>query len=156
MMMRRAQSIIAEVQSRLAIPIAWLDSDSDALSSPPFAVRKLPMVHPEAALFQTRNGRFSIARHSAFEALSKPVDVIRSMNFYNLGYFEPPQLAEGAKAVWRSLKPGGLWIVGRTWQENPPSHNVSIFERTDTGFQLVQRYGDGSEIESLVLAHVRL
>jgi hypothetical protein len=156
LMMRQARSIIAEVQSRLAIPVTWLDSESDSLSCPPFEVRKLPMIHPEAALFQMRDARFSIARHSAFEVLSKPADVIRSMNFYNLGYFEPPQLVEGAKAVWRSLKPGGVWIVGRTWQEDPPSHNVSIFERRDAGFQLAGRYGDGSEIESLVLAQTLL
>ncbi len=156
MMMSRARSIIAEVQTRLAIPVTWLESDGDSLSQPPFEVRKLPMVHPEAALFRMRNDPFSIARHSAFEALSKPVDVIRSMNIYNLGYFEPPQLLEGAKAVWKSLKPGGLWIVGRTWQEDPPSHNVSLFERTDAGFQLAQRHGEGSEIESLVLGQTFL
>ena len=73
------------------------------------------------------------------------------MNIYNLSYFEPPQLLEGAKAVWRSLKPNGLWIVGRTWQEAPPLHNVTIFEKTDAGFKLLHRCGDGSEIESLAL-----
>jgi|GEM_PF-2807214 len=81
----------------------------------------------------------------------EPVDVIRSMNIFNTGYFEPPRLAEGARAVWSSLKPGGVWIVGRTWQEKPPSHNVSFFERTGNGFKLLRRYGDGSEIESIVL-----
>jgi hypothetical protein len=151
LMMNRAQSVIAEVKSRLTIPSEWLNSDSDALSSPPFAVRKLPMIHPEAALFRARNERFSIARHSAFDVLSRPADVIRSMNIYNPGYFGPPQLAEGARAVWSSLKPGGWWVVGRTWRENPPDHHVSILEKNGAGFRLASRYGDGSEIESLVL-----
>lgn len=150
-MMRRAQAMIAKVNAGLSIPAEWLDSDSDSLARPPFAVRKLPMVHPEAALFRARNERFSISRHSAFDALSRPVDVIRSMNIFNLSYFKPAQLREGAKAVWRSLKPGGLWIVGRTWQETPPSHNASVFERKETGFELVRRYGEGSEIESIVV-----
>jgi hypothetical protein len=151
LMRKRVQSIAAKSNACLAIPAEWLDSDSDSLSRPPFVARKLPMVHPDAVLFRARNERFSIARHSAFDALPRPVDVIRSMNIYNLSYFEPPQLLEGAKAVWKSLKPGGLWIAGRTWHETPPSHNVSIFERTDAGFQLARRYGDGSEIESIVL-----
>jgi hypothetical protein len=148
---KRAHSIVAEVNARLAIPAEWLDSGSDPLSRPPFVARKLPVVHPEAVLFHTRNDRFSITRHSAFDALPQPVDVIRSMNIYNLSYFEPPQLLEGAKAVWRSLKLRGVWIVGRTSEETPPSHNVSIFERTDAGFRLARRCGDGSEIESIVL-----
>jgi hypothetical protein len=151
LMIGKAQAILAEMKSRLTIPAAWLDSDSESLSLPPFVVRKLSMIHPEAALFRARNPRFSISRHSAFDALSRPVDVIRSMNIYNLSYFKPPQLAEGARAVWSSLKPDGVWIVGRTWQENPPAHNVSVFEKTEAGFKLVRRYGDGSEIESIIL-----
>lgn len=150
-MLKRAQAIIAEVRAGLSIPDEWLDSDSDSFSHPPFLVRKLPMVHPEAALFRERSERFSISRHSAFDTLPRQVDVIRSMNIYNLSYFKPAQLGEGAKAVWSSLKPGGLWIVGRTWQETPPSHNVSIFEKTLAGFKLTCRYGEGSEIESIVL-----
>jgi hypothetical protein len=146
-----AQSMIEDVKARVSIPPEWLDSESDSLSRPPFSLRKLPMVHPEAALFRDRNPRFSIARHSAFEPLARPAGVIRSMNIYNLGYFDPGQLAAGAKAVWASLQPGGLWIVGRTWQENPPSHNVSIFEKSATGFRLVCRWGEGSEIEEIVL-----
>jgi hypothetical protein len=73
------------------------------------------------------------------------------MNIFNLSYFDNPTLIEGASAVWSSLKPGGVWIAGRTWQEQPPSHNVSIFERTGRGFKLARRYGEGSEIEALVL-----
>jgi len=147
----RVQSIVAEMNAGLAIPDEWLDSDSDSIARPPFLARKLFLLHPEAVSFRARNERFSISRHSVFNALPQPVDVIRSMNIYNLSYFEPPQLLEGAKAVWRSLKPNGLWIVGRTWQETPPSHNVSIFEKTDAGFKLACRCGDGSEIESLAL-----
>jgi hypothetical protein len=156
LLIKRALSVIAKLKKRLVVPAEWLDADSDELSLPPFRLRKLPMIHPEAALFRAQNDRFSIVRHSAFEALSRPADAIRSMNIYNILYFTPAQLAEGARAVWASLKPGGWWIVGRTWQENPPAHNVSIFERTDTGFRLVRRYGDGSEIEALVLELVPL
>ena len=156
LLIRRAQSVVAELKSRLTIPEEWLDSESDTLSLPPYRLRKLPMVHPEAAAFRARNGRFSIVRHSAFDALPQPVDVIRSMNIYNISYFDSAQLAAGARAVWRSLRPGGLWIVGRTWREQPPSHNVSFFEKTNAGFELVRRYGKGSEIESIALESARV
>jgi hypothetical protein len=156
LLIRRARSVAAELQSSLRIPEEWLDSESDTLSVPPYRVRKLPMMHPEAAAFRARNRRFAIVRHSAFDALAEPVDVIRSMNIYNVSYFDSAQLAAGAAAVWRSLRPGGFWIVGRTWREEPPSHNVSFFEKTNSGFELVRRYGEGSEIESIVLESARV
>jgi hypothetical protein len=155
-LIRQAQSVVAELKSSLTIPEEWLDSESDMLSLPPYQLRKLPVVHPEAAAFRARNTRFLIMRHSAFDVLPQPADVIRSMNIYNISYFDSVQLAAGARAVWRSLRPGGLWIVGRTWQEQPPSHNVSIFEKTNSGFELVRRYGEGSEIESIVLESARI
>jgi hypothetical protein len=139
------------MQARLSIPADWLDSSAVTLSAPPFDLRKLSVVHPDAEALRSRDPRFSIERHSVFAALRQPVDVIRSMNIFNRTYFPAERLTEGARAVWRSLKPGGWWIVGRTWQEDPPAHHVSVLEKTSGGFQLVERYGDGSEIESLAL-----
>ena len=119
----------------------------------------LPLIHPEAETLHQRDPRFSVTQHSAFVPLQVPVDVIRSMNIFNQSYFPPERLAEGARAVWQSLRPasqgpGGLWIVGRTVQPSPPIHEVSLFARTDSGFTLLSRIGPGSEIESLVLATI--
>ena len=139
------------MRAKLSIPADWLDSSAATLSVPPFQLRKISVVHPEAEALRSRDPRFSIGRHSVFAALSQPVDVIRTMNIFNRSYFPAEHLAEGAQAVWRSLRPGGWWIVGRTWQEDPPAHNISILEKNLAGFQLVERYGEGSEIESLVL-----
>jgi len=50
------------------------------------------------------------------------------------------------------LVPGGIWIVGRTVEEQPPEHRASILERTAGGFRLLERYGGPSEIEDLALA----
>jgi hypothetical protein len=114
-------------------------------------LRKIPVVHPDAEALRSRDPRFSIERHSVFAALQHPVDIIRSMNIFNRTYFPEERLTEGAQAVWRSLEAGGWWIVGRTWQEDPPAHNVSVLEKNAGGFQVIDRYGDGSEIESLAL-----
>jgi hypothetical protein len=148
---RRLQTRLEELRSRVRIPPEWLDSRDDAISLPPFTARKLWMIHPKAEAFRRRDQRFSIERHSAFESLAEPAHVIRSMNIYNPGYFEPARLAEGAKAVWRSLHTGGWWIVGRTWREEPPASNVSIFEKDESGFRVVNRFGEGSEIEAPIL-----
>ena len=148
---RQARVKLAWMKATLSIPADWLDSSAFTLTVPPFHLRKLPVIHPDAEGLRSRDRRFSIERHSVFAALRQPVDLIRSMNIFNRIYFPAERLTEGARAVWQSLKPGGWWITGRTWQNDPPAHNVSILEKTLVGFRLVGRQGDGSEIESLAL-----
>jgi hypothetical protein len=160
---RRAASHFARLWKQWRIPVDWLDQDLLRPARSEFrqggtVFRRIPVVHPEAVTLALSQSRFRIARHSAFEALASPVDIIRTMNIFNNAYFAPQRLAEGAHAVWRSLKPGGIWIVGRTIQEaaggNPPVHQVSVFTRTGTGFSTLWRRGPGSEIEALVLSQV--
>lgn len=114
---------------------------------------RLPLVHPDAEQLAETDPRFAVRTHSAFEPLSKPVDVIRTMNIFNPGYFPPERLRAGRDTVWTSLKPGGIWIVGRTNGTSPESasHTASLFVRTDEGFRTVAEVGGGSEIASLVL-----
>jgi hypothetical protein len=75
------------------------------------------------------------------------------MNIFNPGYFGPEMLRAGRDAVWASLAPGGIWIVGRTNGTSPEdaSHKASLFEKTDEGFRSLAHFGEGSEIASLVL-----
>jgi hypothetical protein len=113
---------------------------------------KLPLVHPEAlALADASAESFAIRSHSIFTAAPEPVDVVRTMNILNRAYFDEARLQEGARSVWRSLRAGGLWIVGRTVRERPPEHQVSVLEKTAQGFRLGERYGCPSEIEGLAL-----
>lgn len=146
-----ARRKIADLAPMRQMPEQWLDSTETELVLPRFTVRKLPVVHPNAVSMAARDPRFRIACHSVFAQLAEPVDVIRSMNIYNLSYFQESQLIEGGRAVWGSLKTGGYWIVGRTWREDPPATNVSILEKTNERFRLVERCGEGSEIEALML-----
>src|SRR5207245_10776478 len=99
--------------------------------------------------------RFSIRRHSVFEPSERLCDVIRTMNIFNVAYFPRQRLLEGARAVAASLRPGGVWIVGRTVRENPPVHNASIFVREAEGFRLLDRFGAGSvqQTAAFRLAH---
>src|SRR4051812_46739135 len=146
---RRALAHAARLQ--LAIPAAWLESEEEELATAGATLRKLPLTHPEARLLEAEEPRFSMCLHSAFEPLGRPVDVIRTMNFLNRAYFPPERLIEGMRAVWKSLKPGGCWIVGRTEETQPARNDVTIFARLDRGYRVVERIGRGSEIEDLVL-----
>jgi len=148
---RRALAKLRSLNSELSILSGWLDSPADTCRTPSAELRKIPAVHPDAQALAARDRRFSIQRHSVFEKASQPADVIRTMNIFNHAYFPPERLATGLQAVWSSLKPGGLWIVGRTWRDDPPTHNATALERTPHGFEVVGNYGEGSEVVPIAL-----
>ncbi len=148
---RRALEKLQSQGSAWKLPEEWLDSPSCELAMGGVVFRKISVIHPEAALLAHRDPRFSVKRHSAFHSLAAPVDVVRTMNIFNRAYFDAGRLAEGALAVWRSLRPGGVWIAGRTFQERPPAHDATLFERTAAGFSAFHRVGKGSEIEPLAI-----
>jgi hypothetical protein len=72
------------------------------------------------------------------------------MNILNRAYFSPEQLAEAASAIFDSLVPGGIWIVGRTMEDDFTNH-VSILRRQDEGWEILERIGNGSEMEEAAL-----
>lgn len=145
---RRAEARLAALQ--LSIPQAWLDSNDTELTTPAAALRKVPLSHPEARLLAERDPRFTMRPHSVFEPLGRPADVIRTMNIFNRAYLPPERLRDGARAVWKSLKSGGCWIVGRTDEDNGGGNKATIFERTESAFRVMARIGGGSEIEDYV------
>ena len=141
---RRWEDVVGRVQLLHARMGEKQEIASDGLS-----LRKLPLIHPDAVALRDSDARFHIVRHSAFEALPEPVHVIRTMNIFNNGYFSPDQLRQGAATVFASLKPGGLWIVGRT-QGQHGSHTATLFKRDKERFTSILRVNGGSEIESVV------
>jgi hypothetical protein len=147
-----AQARLARLREQGLLSVASLEfGESDELHRPPYVFRKLPMLHPSAEMLRRSNQAFRIERHSVFEPLAQPCDVIRTMNIFNLGYFGPDRLQQGIASVWQSLKPGGMWIVGRTVEAHPPLHHTSLLVRTGQGFVVHERHAQKSEIEDLAL-----
>ena len=112
-----------------------------------YQVERICCVHPEAKALRKRDSRFQICMRSVF-GRSPGIDVLRTMNILNRNYFPIERLVEGVNAAFQSLKPGGLWIVGRTL-ENRTSH-VTFFRRTEKKWEATARIGNGSEIEELI------
>lgn len=137
----------------LRLPPGWngLEEDGMTAEAPPFVLHKLPLAHPEVLHLMAHCEQFHIRRHSIFDALPRPVDIIRSMNIFNRAYFSEDALEQGARAVWRSLRPGGIWIAGRTVQENPARHEATIYRRRQRGWEIRKRIGGGSETEAAAL-----
>jgi hypothetical protein len=126
--------------------------EEEELRRDPFIFRKISMIHPTAEALRHSTQAFRIQRHSVFDPLALPADVVRTMNILNVAYFDRDRLAQAARNVWQSLKPDGIWIVGRTIEENPPLHHASVMIRTPQGFQLLERHVEKSEVEDLALA----
>lgn len=114
-----------------------------------YRIEKISCVHPQARTLSRRDPRFTVCERSVFQQ-TPGVDVLRTMNILNLAYFSRRQLVDAIHAVSKSLKPGGLWIVGRTLEESQKNH-ASFLRRTEKKWEVLERIGDGSEIEELVM-----
>jgi hypothetical protein len=144
--------------NRLLARLAWrrfelLDLPQGWIENGPgngYRLTKIPYVHPSAVAFSKQNPRFQLRTQSVFDITPGACDILRTMNILNNSYFSPEQLAQGIEAAHRSLRPGGIWITGRTLEEDFSNH-VTFFDRQDTGWKVRRRIGGGAEIESLVL-----
>ena len=115
--------------------------------------RKIPLVHPHVAAARGRATKsFHVEYHSVFQRATKPAHVIRTMNILNAGYFTAAMVERARHSVFATLFPGGLWVLGRTMEDHPPLHHVSVLVKTEDGFRVLERYNQKSEIEDLALA----
>lgn len=136
-----------------ALPHSWLDPLSEeTVERDGYRLRKLNLIHPDALHLARSDSRFTIRRQSIFDSPSEPCHVIRAMNVLNRAYFSEEQLAQAARNAISHLRPGGMWIVGRTTSEDPPVHEATIFQKPSFGaLEVVSRIGPGSEIETIAL-----
>jgi hypothetical protein len=145
----RRQLPAVQEAARLAKWSSVLDDRTSVHSA--WEIGKILLVHPEARLLAQRESRFLIRHHSVFLPLAKPVQVIRTMNILNLSYFSKQDMLAGAAAVHSSLMDGGMWILGRTHEEDRSGRNcVTLFEKRGDRFVVLQRINGGSEIEPIV------
>jgi hypothetical protein len=131
---------------RLGLGEAWMKT----AEKQGWRVRKIPYIHPRARAFARTNPNFRFRLRSVFETTPEACDVIRTMNIFNRSYFSDEQLSAGANAIFKSLRPGGIWIVGRTLEEDFSNH-VTLLRRGESAWETLERIGKGAEIEGLVL-----
>jgi hypothetical protein len=82
-------------------------------------------------------------------SLSRQFDVVRAANVLNRVYFDDATLTRMVFNLKDRLVPGGLLIVCRTDEEQ--NNHGSIFRlNPDDSFEVLDRIGNGSEIEDLI------
>ncbi len=130
--------------ARLPLSPNWMESPGNES----YKVSKISTIHPGVVHFSARNARFRLRQQSVFECFPDSCHVLRTMNILNVGYFPQIELVKGIHAAFHTLKEGGIWIVGRTLKQNLSNH-VTIFKKEKMGWRVLDRFGDGSEIEDL-------
>jgi hypothetical protein len=84
-------------------------------------------------------------------AFSGRFDFIRAANIFNKGYFQPPVLERMIGNVRAYLKaPGASLLVVRT-HEDQVNHGTLFRLSDDRRFAVLDRFGEGSEVEDIVL-----
>jgi hypothetical protein len=131
---------------RLRLSSDWMHTGVDGCH-----IRRIPCVHPEVRRLAREDPSFTFRQRSVFDRTPGACDVLRTMNIFNKAYFSAVQLTEGAAVAFESLRPGGMWIVGRTLEADFTNH-VTFFRRKDNGWEVLERIGQGSEIEDLALS----
>ena len=121
----------------------------DSLSETRYRISTISCIHPEVVAFQKSNPRFQMRTRSVFDVTAGGVHLLRTMNILNKDYFSDAQLRDGVDAAFRSLKEGGVWIVGRTLERDFSNH-VSFLQKSEDCWQLLGRIGNGSEMEHFV------
>jgi hypothetical protein len=115
-------------------------------------LRQLSLVHPEVLEYRDRNAWFHLTVHSVREPLAEPVEMIRTMNIFHSHYFSDEAISRCAHGIWRSLGAGGFWLAGQNLPEEPLTVHGTVFEKSDHGFRVARRYGNGMGAETLVVS----
>ena len=135
----------------LRLPGGWMEMSA----APGFRVRRIPYIHPEARALATETPGLTFRLRSVFDRTPGACQVLRTMNIFNSSYFSTAQLSEGFSQVFESLTPDGLWIAGRTLEEDFSNH-ATIFRRNHEGWTVLERIGKGWELESLAIRGTEL
>jgi hypothetical protein len=122
------------------------DGRIESIRGDEYQINRINCVHPEVLTFMSANPRFQLRTRSVFDITPNPVHVLRTMNIFNKDYFSDSQLRHGSEAAFQSLKPGGVWIVGRTLESDFSNH-ISFLQKLDSGWRILSRIGNGSEME---------
>jgi hypothetical protein len=141
----------------ISIPQEWSNRcTGEPEKSGSWTFRQISLLHPQAAQLERESaGRFRVELGSVFDRTPESCQVLRTVNILNTSYFPEQQLREGVEAARVSLVEGGIWIVGRTLSAPEFTNQMSILQKRQGRFELLERVHAGWEREDLALKAVQ-
>ncbi len=114
----------------------------DGLISP----YKLTVVSPSVLKKASIDTRFVVGKHDLLKPMSASFNVIRAMNVLNNSYFSQTESQCVLGNIYNALEKHGLLVVGSN-QSSGTVVDGGIYEKTDRGFQLLFKSGNGCQID---------
>lgn len=149
---RDGNVLLAEIAGRLVDPTGGTARSALVLPLLKVAARRLPPRPVELVSRRVREcPAIDVVEDDIFVARPELRDrfhAVRAANILNEAYFDDARLRAAIATLRERLRSGGLLIVCRTHDDGT---NHGTFFRADTdGWTIVDRIGDGSEIEHLI------
>jgi len=114
------------------------------------AVREVMLLHPECTRAFETHDNFAFSQHDLFTPLQGPYHVLRAMNIFNPGYFTDEKIIAGVRACAQGLLPGGLFLIGRSIDEEDSRTRATAFLRDGNVLRVAWKFNDGAENQSLI------
>ena len=115
------------------------------------AVEIVKLFHPLCLREERKQSAFSLGHHNIFEPNPVSAHVVRAMNVITHHHLSSAQLAPAIRNCFENLMPGGLVILGRSFDEIDSSNHATAYEVNLGRIQEAWRIGNGYEHDDLVM-----
>jgi hypothetical protein len=127
-----------------------LRSGGESASLPPgVTAERILLVGRAAAALLAKDPGVTFVRHDATRPLSGRFHLVRAMNVLNRAYFDEATLRRAIGHVRDALEPGGVFLAGRSIDEQDGRTAATVFVRTGDRLEVRRRFNEGSELEAL-------
>ena len=124
--------------------------DQDAVQLSDGTVRRIKLVHPECVRLARSEPRFTVGRDDLFSPKPGQFNIIRIMNALTAHHFEVERVLEGIFRCAANLVEGGMFIVGRSVDQENGCLRATAFVRRQSSLIPCRDFSEGYELKHLV------
>jgi hypothetical protein len=113
--------------------------------------KKIMLFCPSALKLMENDNRFKLIEHNILKPFIKKSHIVRAMNILNLSYFSNKEFITIIRNFHDGLLENGLLITGSN-QDAGSIVNGGIYKKTNAGFEIIKKSGEGSPVNDLILS----
>jgi hypothetical protein len=112
--------------------------------------RELFLFAPKIMVLAQNDKRFHLLQYDLLTPFSNQSHIIRAMNVLNLSYFSEKQFTDVLSHIYLGLYENGLLITGSNQEAGSIVHG-GVYQKTQSGFEIIWQSGMGPPIEKKLL-----